>query len=48
MGGRLTGEHTWRRAHEKAAVAVRAPLTDLLLLIYKPAPRPRREHRGLR
>ncbi|HEX8343345.1 MAG TPA: maleylpyruvate isomerase family mycothiol-dependent enzyme [Actinoplanes sp.] len=25
----------WRRAHEKSAVAVRAPLTDLLLLIYR-------------
>ncbi|MFD7705966.1 maleylpyruvate isomerase family mycothiol-dependent enzyme [Streptomyces sp. NPDC059785] len=25
---------TWRRAHEKAAVAVRAPLTDLVLLLY--------------
>lgn len=24
---------TWRRAHEKATVAVRAPLTDLMLLI---------------
>jgi uncharacterized protein (TIGR03083 family) len=35
----LTGEAiTWRRAHEKAAVAVRAPLTDLLLLIYKRRP----------
>ena len=38
----LTGDAiTWRRAHEKAAVAVRAPLTDLLLLIYK-----RRHARG--
>ncbi len=35
----LTGDAiTWRRAHEKAAVAVRAPLTDLLLLIYKRRP----------
>lgn len=32
----LTG-HTivWRRAHEKAAVVVRGPLTDLLLVIYR-------------
>lgn len=31
----LTGDAiTWRRAHEKAAVAVRGPLTDLLLLVY--------------
>jgi uncharacterized protein (TIGR03083 family) len=31
----LTGEAiTWRPAHEKAAVAVRGPLTDLLLLVY--------------
>lgn len=35
----LTGDAiTWRRAHEKAAVAVRAPLTDLLLIIYKRRP----------
>ncbi|HEX2297282.1 MAG TPA: hypothetical protein VHH34_01985, partial [Pseudonocardiaceae bacterium] len=35
----LTGEAiTWRRAHEKAAVAVRGPLTDLLLVIYKRRP----------
>jgi uncharacterized protein (TIGR03083 family) len=35
----LTGDAiTWRRAHEKAAVAVRGPLTDLLLLIYKRRP----------
>lgn len=35
----LTGETiAWRRAHEKAAVAVRAPLTDLLLLIYRRRP----------
>lgn len=32
----LTGEGlAWRRAHEKATVAVRAPLTDLLLIIYR-------------
>ena len=32
----LTGEViTWRRAHEKAAVAVRGPMTELLLLIYR-------------
>jgi uncharacterized protein (TIGR03083 family) len=31
----LTGEQpTWRRGHEKAAVAVRGPLTDLLLMVY--------------
>ena len=31
----LTGTAiTWRRAHEKAAVAVRGPLTELLLLVY--------------
>ncbi len=35
----LTGDAIrWRRAHEKAAVAVRGPLTDLLLLIYKRRP----------
>lgn len=35
----LTGEQiAWRRAHEKAAVAVRGPLTDLLLLVYKRRP----------
>ena len=35
----LTGDViAWRRAHEKAAVAVRGPLTDLLLLIYKRRP----------
>ncbi|MGW2187513.1 maleylpyruvate isomerase family mycothiol-dependent enzyme [Streptomyces sp. NPDC001719] len=35
----LTGDAiTWRRAHEKAAVAVRAPLTDLLLIVYKRRP----------
>ena len=26
---------TWRRAHEKAAVAVRGPVAELLLVIYK-------------
>jgi uncharacterized protein (TIGR03083 family) len=32
----LTGDAvTWRRAHEKSAVAVRGPVTELLLLIYK-------------
>ena len=32
----LTGDiSTWRRAHEKAAVAVRGPVTELLLVIYK-------------
>ncbi|QLH20482.1 maleylpyruvate isomerase family mycothiol-dependent enzyme [Streptomyces sp. Rer75] len=35
----LTGEAiTWRRAHEKCAVAVRGPLTELLLLVYKRRP----------
>jgi len=35
----LTGDTiAWRRAHEKAAVAVRGPLTDLLLVIYKRQP----------
>ncbi len=35
----LTGEQiAWRRAHEKAAVAVRGPLTDLLLLVYERRP----------
>ena len=35
----LTGDLlAWRRAHEKAAVAVRAPLTELLLLIYRRRP----------
>ena len=35
----LTGEASvWRRAHEKAAVAVRGPLTDLLLVIYRRRP----------
>jgi uncharacterized protein (TIGR03083 family) len=35
----LTGDAIdWRRAHEKAAVAVRAPLTELLLTIYKRRP----------
>jgi len=32
----LTGDTiAWRRAHEKAAVAVRGPLTELLLVVYK-------------
>jgi uncharacterized protein (TIGR03083 family) len=32
----LTGDTlAWRRAHEKAAVAVRGPLVDLLLIVYK-------------
>lgn len=31
----LTGDTlAWRRAHEKAAVALRGPLTDLLLVVY--------------
>lgn len=35
----LTGDViAWRREHEKAAVAVRAPLTDLLLGIYRRRP----------
>ncbi|MGC5363651.1 maleylpyruvate isomerase family mycothiol-dependent enzyme [Streptomyces sp. DT24] len=35
----LTGDTiTWRRAHEKAAVAVRGPLTDLLLAVYRRRP----------
>ncbi|MEV0374756.1 maleylpyruvate isomerase family mycothiol-dependent enzyme [Streptomyces sp. NPDC050636] len=35
----LTGDTiTWRRAHEKATVAVRGPLTDLLLLVYRRRP----------
>jgi uncharacterized protein (TIGR03083 family) len=35
----LTGDTlAWRRAHEKAAVAVRGPLVDLLLIIYKRRP----------
>jgi uncharacterized protein (TIGR03083 family) len=35
----LTGDAiAWRRAHEKCAVAVRGPLTDLLLLIYRRRP----------
>ncbi len=35
----LTGEAiAWRRAHEKAAVAVRGPLTELLLLVYRRSP----------
>ena len=32
----LSGDSlAWRRAHEKAAVAVRGPLVDLLLIVYK-------------
>ncbi|MFD9959250.1 maleylpyruvate isomerase family mycothiol-dependent enzyme [Amycolatopsis sp. NPDC058986] len=35
----LTGDViTWRRAHEKSAVAVRGPVTELLLAIYKRRP----------
>lgn len=35
----LTGDSiAWRRAHEKAAAAVRGPLTGLLLVIYKRRP----------
>ncbi|MFB4277950.1 maleylpyruvate isomerase family mycothiol-dependent enzyme [Nonomuraea sp. MTCD27] len=36
----LTGEApSWRHAHEKAAVAARGPITDLLLYVYnRPAP----------
>lgn len=35
----LTGDAlVWRRAHEKAAVAVRGPLTELLLLVYRRRP----------
>jgi hypothetical protein len=35
----LTGDViTWRRAQEQAAVAVRGPLTDLLLVIYRRRP----------
>ncbi|MFI6869818.1 maleylpyruvate isomerase family mycothiol-dependent enzyme [Nocardia sp. NPDC050406] len=35
----LTGDTiTWRRAHEKAAVAARGPLTELLLVIYRRRP----------
>ncbi|WP_229401661.1 maleylpyruvate isomerase family mycothiol-dependent enzyme [Micromonospora okii] len=35
----LTGEViTWRRSHEKAAVAVRGPLTELLLVVYRRRP----------
>lgn len=38
----LTGDViAWRRAHEKAAVAVRGPLTELLLIVYR-----RRSPRG--
>jgi uncharacterized protein (TIGR03083 family) len=35
----LTGDAiVWRRAHEKAAVAVRGPLTGLLLVVYRRGP----------
>jgi len=35
----LTGDAIiWRRAHEKAAVTVRGPLTDLLLVIHRRRP----------
>ena len=35
----LTGDAiAWRRAHEKAAVAVRGPLTGLLLIVYRRRP----------
>lgn len=35
----LTGDTiVWRRAHEKAAVAVRGSLTDLLLVLYRRRP----------
>jgi uncharacterized protein (TIGR03083 family) len=35
----LTGQViVWRHAHEKATVAVRGPLTDLLLLVYRRRP----------
>jgi uncharacterized protein (TIGR03083 family) len=35
----LTGDTlAWRRAHEKSAVAVRGPLTELLLIIYRRRP----------
>ncbi len=35
----LTGDAiTWRHAHEKSAVALRGPVTELLLLIYKRRP----------
>lgn len=35
----LTGDSiTWRRAHEEAAVTVRGPLTDLLLVVYRRRP----------
>jgi uncharacterized protein (TIGR03083 family) len=35
----LTGDAiTWRRSHEKAPVAVRGPVVELLLLIYKRRP----------
>ncbi|MGQ0775738.1 MAG: hypothetical protein ACT4NY_15190 [Pseudonocardiales bacterium] len=35
----LTGDTiVWRRAHEKAAVTVRGPLIDLLLVVYRRRP----------
>ncbi|WP_262281827.1 maleylpyruvate isomerase family mycothiol-dependent enzyme [Micromonospora sp. MA102] len=35
----LTGDTVaWRRAHEKAAVAVRGPVTELLLMVYRRRP----------
>jgi uncharacterized protein (TIGR03083 family) len=35
----LTGDAiTWRRAHEKSTAALRGPVTDLLLVIYKRRP----------
>lgn len=35
----LTGDAiVWRRVHEKAAVAVRGPLTNLLLVVYRRLP----------
>lgn len=35
----LTGDSpAWRRAHEKCAVAVRGPLTDLVLVLYRRRP----------
>lgn len=45
----LTGDTpTWRRTHEKATIAVRGPLTDLLLLVYhrRPATSPSLEILG--
>ncbi len=35
----LTGDViVWRRAHERSAVAIRGPLTDLLLIVYRRRP----------